>query len=229
MSRVLATVLCDLRVQWRNGFYWASAVVVVGSYLLLRWLPQDAIDLMLPIVILFNVLTNTFYFVAGLMLLESAEGTRAAQEVSPLRTGEYLLSKVATLGALSIIESVLLSLAVQGLHVPIVPLALGIALASALLTFIGVGFAARYASINEFLMPSIVVTTALGLPIVAWTGLADGWMFLWHPLLGPLELMGAHVVGLSAARFAYALVFPALCIVPAFFWARRALRPGRTS
>jgi fluoroquinolone transport system permease protein len=76
MNRFRATVAADSRVQYRNGFYLAAALVAAGSILLLRWLPADAATLLLPVVILSNVLVNTFYFVGGLLLLERVEGTR---------------------------------------------------------------------------------------------------------------------------------------------------------
>ena len=85
MTRVVATLGADVRVQFRNGFYLASAFVVACSVALLRWLPPDVAGLLLPVVVLENIVVNTFYFASALLLLERGEGTFAAQSVTPLR------------------------------------------------------------------------------------------------------------------------------------------------
>jgi len=224
VSRLGATLACDLRLQWRNGFYAASAFVVLGSIALLRWLPDEALDRLLPAVILANVLTNSFYFVAGMLLLENGEGTRAVQAVSPLRIDEYLLSKVMTLGALSVVESLLLVALSRGLGASLASLILGLFLASLLLTLFGVACVASYRSLNEFMMPSVLYSAVLGLPLVGWFGVGASWLFVWQPLAGPLTLMGATTGQLSLGVALQALFWTALWIGVAWVWGRRALR-----
>ena len=63
-----------------------------------------------------NLTINSFYFMSGLILLEKGEGTLEYQVVTPLRSWEYMASKVLTLGLLSILESVLVIIAVSGPH-----------------------------------------------------------------------------------------------------------------
>jgi fluoroquinolone transport system permease protein len=223
MKRLAATVVCDLRLQWRNGFYAASAFVVVGSLALLRWLPDEALDRLLPAVILANVLTNSFYFVAGLLLLENGEGTRAVQAVSPLRTDEYLLSKVLTLGVLSVVESVLLVALSRGLGGALGGLVLGLFLASVVLTLFGVICVAGYRSLNEFMMPSVLYSVLLGLPLVGWFGVGASWLYAWQPLAGPLALMGS-TAPLPVPSLGQALFWTALWVAVAWHLGRRALR-----
>ncbi len=224
MRRLAATLRCDLRLQFRNGFYYASALLVVASVILLRWLPEAAVAWLLPVVIFQNVLMNTFYFVAGLILLEKGEGTLEAQVVTPLRAGEYLASKVITLGTLSLVESLLISTVAQGVGPGLVPLALGITLASVLLCLFGVAIVTSYRSINEFLMPSVVYTALLALPLVGYFGIGPQFLYDWHPVQGALELMGARVEPLGGGRLVYAIVFPLLWLGPVYLWSRRALR-----
>lgn len=224
MSRLGATVLVEARLQWRNGFYYASAFAVVASIVALRWLQANAIDLLLPVVIFENVMLNSFYFVAGVILLEKAEGTRAVLVVTPLRRVEYIGSKVLTLAALSLVESLLISAGVQGVALPTLPLAAGIALSSALFTLFGIALVAPYSAINEFIMPSVVYTMLLSLPLLGWFGIGAAWWWLWHPLQGPLDLMSARTTPLSTGRAAYALLWPALWLAPVYLWSRRALQ-----
>jgi fluoroquinolone transport system permease protein len=225
--RLAATLRTDVRVQVRNGFYLATAFVVTCSILVLRWLPPEAAAWLLPVVLLENIVVNTFYFVSALLLLERGEGTFAAQSVTPLRVGEYLASKVVTLTALSLVESLLIAFAVGGLDGRLARTALGISLAAMLFCLSGVALIVRYEAINEFLMPSVVYTTLLSLPLLGYFGVGARAYYLLHPIQGPLELLQAQAAPTPGA-LAYAVGYPALWIVPAYLWGRRALRGMRS-
>lgn len=222
MRRLAATLATDLRVQLRNGFYFATALVVVCSILLLRWLPADTAALLLPVVLLENVLVNTFYFASALLLLERGEGTFTAQSVTPLRTGEYLASKVVTLTSLSLVESLLIAVAVGGFDAGLVPMAVGIALAATVFCLVGVALVVRYEAINEFLMPSVLYATLLTLPVLGAFGIGARDWYLVHPIQGPLELMRIHAPH-TLGRVAFAIGYPLLWILPLSLWSRRSL------
>lgn len=227
MTRLYATLGTDLRVQYRNGFYYATAVVVVGSILVLRWLPAHTAALLMPVVLLENVLINTFYFVSALLLLERGEGTFAAQSVTPLRADEYLASKVLTLTALSLVESLLIAVAVAGPDPRLAVMAVGIALAGTLFALAGVGLVVRYDAINEFIMPSVLYTALLTIPVFGYFGVGARAWYMAHPIQGPLELMrmqGSY----TTAGLTYAIVYPLLWIPPVYLWSRRALRGMRS-
>jgi fluoroquinolone transport system permease protein len=228
VSRLAATIGTDVRVQLRNGFYFATACVVVFSILLLRWLPADAARFVLPVAILENVLINTFYFVSGLVLLERTEGTFVAQSVTPLRDHEYLAAKVVTLTVLSLAESLLLAVAVFGIARWLIAMAVGIALAAVLFCLAGVALVVRYDSINEFLLPSVLYTLLLSLPLLGVFGFGSPEWYLPHPLQGPLSLMRIDAAPTTGQR-AYAIGYPLLWIVPAYLWSRRALRRARNA
>lgn len=228
MNRLAATVMTDIRLQFRNGFYVASALVAMASTLLLQWVPTDLTTLILPVVILQNVLTNTFYFVSGLLLLERAEGTIAAQSVTPLRLGEYLGSKLITLTTLSLAESLIIAAALLGVHGPLLWLALGVVLSAVLFCLAGVALALRYDSVNEFLMPSVVYTSVLTLPILGVFGIGPSSAYMPHPIGGTLTLLQMDVA-MSPGPLLHAIVYPILWIGPAYVWSRRALIRTRRS
>jgi fluoroquinolone transport system permease protein len=216
-----------MRVQLRNRLYLATAFVVISSILFLRWLPDPAAELLLPVVLLENVLINTFYFVSALLLLERLEGTFTAQSVTPLRTDEYLTSKVLTLTALSVVESLLIATAVAGFEIRVVWMILGVVLAATLFCLTGIALVSRYGSINEFILPSVLYSSLLSLPILGFLGVgARGW-YLPHPIQGPLDLIQTRSP-LNAGGLAYAAGYPLLWIAPAVLLARSALRRMRS-
>lgn len=223
MTRLAATLATDVRLQFRNGFYLATAVVVIVSVLLLRLLPADAAMQILPVVVLQNVLMNTFYFVSGLLLLERGEGTFAAQCVTPLRPREYLGSKLITLTVLSLAEGLIISAAVVGPAGRLVFVALGITLSAALFCLAGVALVARHDSVNEFLMPSVVYAFVLSLPVLGVFGVGAPLAYVPHPIQGPLALLQMHDA-MTAGWLIYAIGYPMLWIAFAYVWSRRALR-----
>lgn len=70
-------------------------------------------------------------------------------------------------------------------------LLMGVIAAAGLLTCVGVMVAVRYDGINEYLLPSMIYTTLLTLPILPYGGVGPAWMFAWHPLHGAFQLLQA--------------------------------------
>ncbi len=62
-----------------------------------------------------NILITSFYFIAGLVLLERDEGTLTAQAVTPLRPWEYLFSKGISLFVLVFVENLIIVVLYAGL------------------------------------------------------------------------------------------------------------------
>ncbi len=218
MSRLAVAIHGDGRLQLRQGFYYAAAFMLAVLVAVGRELPPEILAWLLPVLILSNVQVNTFYFLAGLVLLEKAEGTLEAQVVTPLWPWEYLASKVATLTALSVVENLVLALATLGPGGVTPGLVLGIVLSSVLFCLAGFLAVARYDSINEFLMPSFLYTVALTLPLLPYFGLVESPLFDLHPIQAPLLLLRRAFdgAGLSAAAAAacalWTAAFAALCL-----------------
>jgi fluoroquinolone transport system permease protein len=89
MNAFMTLLRWDAVVQARNGFYWATAFVVVVIGALLLNVPEAARAnraAWVPALVAINLQITTFFFVAGLILLERDEGTLAALAVSPVPT-----------------------------------------------------------------------------------------------------------------------------------------------
>lgn len=221
MNRLLSTMRWDMRLQFRNGFYYASTFVAVFLIIVVSQLNVPNLDFILPAFIFGNILTNTFYFIAGLVLLEKGEGTLEGLVVTPLRDAEYLLAKVITLVILSILETAVVVVAVYGLGLNWLWLLAGILLLGALYALSGFIFVARYDSINEFLFPSVIATAVLSIPVFSYLGL-DSWLFYLHPMQAPLLLLRAAFTPVAPWQLVYGVVYALLWCSIAFYLARRA-------
>ena len=220
MHRLAATVRLDLRLQMRNGFYYAVAFVLVCWFALLTRLPAIDWGYVLPAVVFGNLVMVNFYFVAGLVLLEKDEGTLEAQVVTPLANWEYLASKTVTLAALSVVEQVVIVWSAYGGGFAGGALIAGIVLASTLYTLTGFLLVARYRSINEFLFPSALFTVVLSLPMLHYFGLWDTWLLYLHPFTAPLVLLAGAFRPIPSWQWVYGVFYAAA-------WAGLLLLAGR--
>jgi fluoroquinolone transport system permease protein len=222
MRRVLATMRCDVVLQLRNGFYYAVAFVLACWAVVLTQVPSLDWAWLMPVFVFGNLAVVSFYFIGGLVLLEKDEGTLEAQVVTPLGRGEYLTSKVATLTALSLVENLLLVCFAVGAHFALLPMTAGIVLASVLYALVGFVAVARYDSINEYIMPSMVYVLLLSVPYLGYFGIWRSPLLYLHPLQGPLMLMEAAFRPIPFGTWAYAVAYPVLAALVGFWWSREA-------
>lgn len=216
MKRLLATLWCDAQLQFRNGFYYAATLVAVVMGLALlqlgRWFPEMNVGWFLPGILLSNLLLSTFYFMGGLVLLEKGEGTLEAQVVTPLRSWEYLLSKVMTLAGLALAENLFVVSVGYGMRFAFLPLALGIGLITALFGLYGFSVVARYDSINEYLFPSLGYTVVLLLPLLDYFDIWQHWLFYLHPVQASLLILQAAFQPIAPWQWVYSLLYGGLWV-----------------
>jgi fluoroquinolone transport system permease protein len=212
IKRLLTTVLWDIRLQFRNGFYYVSGLVAVVFIIALSRLTGVDWAELWPVILLENLVVNAFYFMASLVLLEKGEGTIEAQVVTPLRTGEYLLSKVLSLGVLSLFESLLIVVAVTGPAFNWPLLVAGILILIAFYGLYGFLVVSRYDSITDFILPSAVWVIWFSLPLLYYFNIWRSWIMFLHPLQAPLILMQAAFETLPAWQVIYGLAYGLLWI-----------------
>ncbi|MCK5921598.1 MAG: hypothetical protein KAG66_11705, partial [Methylococcales bacterium] len=87
-----------------------------------------------------------------------------------------------------------------------------------------VGFVAvsRYDSINEFLMPSFLITTLFSIPLLDYFGLVESWLIYLHPMQAPLSLMKAAFISVPTWEIIYGLLYGAVGSLLTYLWAQRA-------
>jgi fluoroquinolone transport system permease protein len=216
MSRLLATIQWDVRLQFRNGFYYAAAFVAAMFIAALFRNEQAGLAVGLPVLIMNNLMINAFYFIAGIVLLEKGEGTMEAQVVTPLRGNEYLSSKIITLGILSLVESTLIVGLTYGLKINFGYYFLGVFLMSLILALMGFMAVAKYDSLNEFLFPSFLFILPLSIPMLYNFGILKHWIFLLHPLQAPLFLLKATFQTMEPWQIIYGIVYSLISLLVLF-------------
>jgi fluoroquinolone transport system permease protein len=222
MKRLLQSIKLDIQLQFRNGFYFVSAFVAAGTILLLSRFPEVDWTLFWPVIILENLVVNTFFFMAGLVLLEKSEGTLEALIVSPLRPAEYLAAKIGSLGLLSLLETILVVLVISGPSFNWLWMLLGILSLVALYILYSFFVVIRYDSIGEFILPAALWSFGFSLPLFTYFEIWTSPLAYLHPLQAPLTLMKAAYQTIPSLEMVYALLYSAIWIFIGFRYSVRA-------
>jgi fluoroquinolone transport system permease protein len=223
MTAFATALRWDVMVQARNGFYWATAFVVLVVGGLLLAVPAEARAdraAWVPALLAVNLLITTFFFVAALMLLERDEGTLTALAVSPFTPGRYLAVHIITLSTLATIESAALVWIAFDPAASWLLILFGAAALGAIYTAFGAAVATRYATVNALLLPASAIVTLLLLPLLPHFGLAPRALFLLHPIEPPLTLIRAAYGAGGPAALAFGAAGSAFWTAVAFRWAR---------
>jgi fluoroquinolone transport system permease protein len=231
MTRLISAMKMDVTVQVRNNLYRIGIGVAVLVAGLLSQIANPAeLAVTIPVTMLLVVGGSTLLYVAGLIIFEKDEGTLNALIVSPLRTSEYLWSKIITLTTLATLEAVimvggaiLIMSRSSALTMPNIPiLLLGIVAMGVLYTLTGIILIVRYQQITDFLVPVLVIAFVLQVPLVHFMGIIEHPAFLIIPTSAPTLLMQGAFVQLTAWEWVYALTYTAALIIGLTIWAYRA-------
>jgi fluoroquinolone transport system permease protein len=217
----------DVVLQARNGFYWASGFLVVVISALLLSVPDAARTnsaAWVPAILTINLQITTFFFVAGLLLLERDEGTLTALAVSPLSATGYVAIRTCTLTGLAAAETMAIVWIGFGASGSWWLLLTGTAALGVIYTGFGAVVAARYESVNALLLPASAVGTLLLLPLLAHFGLVPRALFLVHPLEPSMTLLRAAYGAIDRTEVAFGIIGSLGWSALAFVWGRNRIR-----
>lgn len=235
MKRLLATIKTDITVQVRNNLYaiGIGAALLTAVVLGLLAAPQH-LSGAIPALLLIVTGGSTLLYVAGMILFEKDEGTIDAVVVSPLRTSEYLWSKVLSLTLIATVESVVIVVGTmlfmrwwsgdpQALSMPNVPLLLlGIVTIGVIYTCVGIVLVVRHDKITDYLLPMGAVAVVFQLPMFYFLGwVVQPWL-LAIPTSAPAMIMQGAYVELSGNQWLYALLYTVALVAVSAVWAYRA-------
>lgn len=222
MKRLLKCVKGDVYLQIKYGFYFVYAVITLLYIVMLKQLPYEALVIIIPFFIFSDPGVLGFYFIGGLVLLERGEGVLEYLVATPLRIKEYLISKMISLTTISLLSSMIIEIFSYGLNINYPLLIIGVILTSFLFILIGFIAVAKFPTINQYLLSSILYVTILCLPLVDFFGIYKSWFFYIFPTQASLLLIKGAFTGLSTPNIIYGILYLSLLILVAFKWAHRS-------
>ncbi len=224
MSRLVATLRLDAKLQARNKVYVIIVVFAVAVAFAMRTLlTPDQLRFFMPMVTLMGVNLTTVFLVGVLMMLERGEGTLDVVLVSPLRPSEYLASKLITLTALALVESAIIVGAGFASSFAFGWLLLAVILRASLGVALGVIVAVRFRSFTRFLIPAIGASMVLDLPSLWYLGIWPSSLFYVWPAMPSLLIAKAAFIPIDAWQLAYSLGYGTFVVGVALYWASRSM------
>ena len=193
----------DVRFQWHYGFYGVYAIFTALYLLVLFAVPESARRTLATVLIYSDPAAMGLFFMGAIVLLEKSQRVNCAICVSPVKTSEYVASKVISLAAVGLIVGLLLSAAAGSEN--LLFCAVGIVLASALCSLCGLIVAMKVSTLNQFIIAVIPIELiVMGFPALLLFGVE-------YPL------MVTHP-GIAAVYLIYGRGQPALCVLSLLGW-----------
>ncbi len=231
MNRLRAALKQDVIIQYHNKLYAVGVVVSLFLMVVLAFLAEpEQLPVAVPALILLAIGGTTMFYVAGMLLFERDEGTLHAVVVSPLRTREYLWSKLITLTVLATLETIIMvvgAMFILGrsavLDWPNVPIFLfGTITLGMIYTLVGLILVVRYDKITAFLFPAAGLVGLLQMPFLYFLDLVKHPIFLIIPPSAPTLIIRGAYLPLTPWEWTYALGYTTVTLTVLILWANRA-------
>ena len=226
MNRLGSTLRWEFVLQFRQGFFYAALFVIAMWSITLSQLPTVAAGWLLPFVLFIDVSIFGFFFMGGMLYLEKDDGVLEALVATPLRTNDYLLTKVISLTLLSIVVSAAImaiaTFLIGGLPVNWLMLLLGVTLNSWFLTMAGFILAVRFDSISDYILASVLFMIPFQIPLLDFFGVWENPLIYLIPTQPTMLLIEASLRSIPTWQVWYALGYLAIAIPLVMVWARRA-------
>jgi fluoroquinolone transport system permease protein len=195
--RLLHAIWADIRFQMKQGFYLVYVLITIMYLIILSFLPKDVLSIALPLVVFSDPSVLGLFFIGGIIMLEKVQGVLSVVVVSPLRTIEYLLSKVVSLALISVLAAFAITGFSNYNDVSWLLLFLSTILTSGIFTLCGIMINAGCQTVNQYMIKTIPYMLLFVLPCFSLIGFPYSWVFTIIPSVAALRLMLGAYTGIS--------------------------------
>jgi fluoroquinolone transport system permease protein len=194
--RLLHALRADISFQLKQGFYLVYLLITIIYLVILSFLPEKALSITLPLVVFSDPSVLGLFFIGGIIMLEKVQGILSVVVVSPLRTIEYILSKVISLTILSVLAALAITVFSQYGSVSWLLLIISTVLTSAVFTLCGIIINAGCHTVNQYMIKTIPYMLLFVLPCFSLIGFPYSWLFTIVPSVAALRLMMGAYTGI---------------------------------
>ena len=210
--RLGSLFLWDIRFQAKYGFYFLYAVLTAIYTIALFAVPDSWKEKTAAILIFSDPASMGLFFMGAIVLLEKSQHIPCAFAVSPVRPAEYIIAKVGSLSAISLVVAAILALAANVDHLHIV--LSGTVISSAVFTLLGIITATKITSLNQFILWTIPVEIVCLFPaILHLFKITPAWL-----LYDPINVCMDMVSGNAPAAIGIFIVIALIAIL--FFYSK---------
>lgn len=195
--KLAALIRGDLRFQFKYGFYFLYLFFTLFYIGLLAAFPPSWRQKAALLMVYSDPASIGLFFMGGIVLYEKSERVLDSLAVSPIRTRDYVFSKLLSLSVISSAVSLAIGAFGNILNSPL-SFFVAIVLGSCLFSALGLIVAARIKTLNEFLILTVPLQIFINIPAVWYIfGERPLWL-LPHPGVCMIELFTAGPYSLIA-------------------------------
>ncbi len=188
--RLRSLFLLDMRFQAKYGFYFLYAILTAIYTIILFALPESWREKAAAILIFSDPASMGLFFMGAIVLLEKSQHTPCAFAVSPVRPMEYVIAKISSLSAISLVVSAILALAasVDRLHIVL----FGTIISSVIFTLLAIIAATKIISLNQFILWTVPIEVVCFVPaILHLFKITPAWL-RYYPINVCMEMVSGH-------------------------------------
>ena len=192
--RLLHAVWADMRFQMKQGIYFVYVIITIMYLIILSFLPADILKIALPLVVFSDPSVLGLFFIGGIILLEKIQGVLMVVVVSPLKTIEYIFSKIISLAVVSVFAAFVITAFSHYESINWLILLLSTLLTSGIFTLLGIMINAGCESVNQYILKTIPYMLLFVLPCFSLIEFPYSYLFTVVPSVAALRLMiGAYM------------------------------------
>ena len=214
--RLKSLFLLDMCFQAKHGFYFLYVVLTVIYAVALLAVPESWKEKTAIILIFSDPASMGLFFMGAIVLLEKSQHTPCAFAVSPVRPMEYIIAKVSSLSAVSLVVAAILALIarVDNLHIVL----LGTVISNVIFTLLGIIIATKIISLNQFILWTVPIEIVCFVPaILHLFKLTPVWLW-YYPINVCMEMVSGYApsaieIFIVTAWMAVLLVFSEYCVL----------------
>lgn len=160
--RIKNLIIWDIKFQIKYGFYTLYAFMSIFYSFILLIIPQS-IKIKAGIIMIFlDPAAMGIFFMGAIILLEKSERVLNVLAISPVMIIEYLISKIVSLGIISIFVAIILSY-ISGIK-NIIPIINGTFLTSCLFTLLGIIIGVNINNLNQYIISTVPIQIICFIP-----------------------------------------------------------------
>lgn len=214
--RLKGLFLWDIRFQAKYGFYFLYVILTIIYSIVLLAIPQSWRDNTAAVLIFSDPASMGLFFMGAIVLLEKSQRTPCALAVSPVHPLEYILGKVGSLSAISLVVAALLALVAKVDNLPMV--LLGTLLSGVIFTLLAIVTATKISSLNQFILWIVPIEIVCFVPaILHLFKITPNWL-RHYPINACMDMVSGNVpsamgVFVVFLLIAFLLVFTKKCVI----------------